>query len=318
MGIRINRGDQKEDGVRIGSARAPGACSVINSYSTGQGVAFAIGLGQTVTVLLKPISSGDTRIRIASSYSSDKGTRLVEMCFRKTTGLTSAYRSFDAKIDIDFDLPIERGLKSSSSLANATVMATSDALGLDLGTNHIMAIARSAEIDTGVSTFGSVDDGFASLCGGLVFADCGSRRLLHRENLDDSGLDVIILAPPKETRQVPTGSREALKVHKHLIEKLYRIAATGHVFTAMTLSGLLHAPHFGYSSEPVFEALRVGALGAGVSGKGPAIAAVVAKANTPSIVNTWRKYGHEIMVTNIDNSGTKILCAESTKYKEAI
>lgn len=292
----------------VGTARAPAACGVLPSYATGQGWAFAIDIGQTVTVFLQKGRIQNTRIRVTSPYYSQKGLRLVCNCVTRVLDVASAPRSFFANVEVDFDQPIARGLKSSSSLAVAIINATAAALGIKIAKKHIAAIARWAEVESGLSKFGAVDDGFTTLYGGLICADCPSRRLIYRRTWDpQKALDIVVLAPSAGERRVPTGSRERLKDYALIARSLGKMVFAGYLSIPMTMSGLLHARHFGYPASPIVAALRAGARGATLSGKGPAVVAVVDRAKSVDVVNAWRPYHAKTLVTHVDNVGARLI-----------
>lgn len=297
-----------------GTAYVPGAVSVLNSYATGKGVAFGIGLGQTVEVSLTPTSTcGD--VTVLSSYHSDRGASLVRECVRKTLALGDSGNCFDTRVTVSSNLPIARGLKSSSALANATVLAVTNAIGADLSLGQMMSIARAAEIKAGVSTFGSIDDGWATALGGVVCADSESRRVLWRHSPQDA-LDAVILAPSESARHIATGARESLRSFKKEMTELCAMASRGDVFQPMTINAIVHARQFGYDASVIFAALAFGAKGVALSGKGPAYVALTARTETNKVIGAWRKYGHEILVTGIDNRGAVVRNAEGDRMRK--
>jgi shikimate kinase len=68
----------------------------------------------------------------------------------------------------------------------------------------------------------------------------------------------------------------------------------------MTLNGLLYSTVLGYDSNIAVDALGAGALAAGLSGKGPAVAAVVPQESVGSVKEAWEKYGGSIIETRIN------------------
>ena len=69
------------------------------------------------------------------------------------------------------DIPLARGLKSSSAAANAAVLATLDALGEDLDPLEATRIGVAAARDAGVTITGAFDDASASMLGEVVVTD---------------------------------------------------------------------------------------------------------------------------------------------------
>ena len=63
----------------------------------------------------------------------------------------------------------------------------------------------------------------------------------------------------------------------------------------------------GYESSIVVDALKVGAVAAGLSGKGPAVAAVIQKGKSGQIRDSWKKYGGNVIETKINREKAHIL-----------
>jgi len=115
-----------------GRAVAPAAGTVLNALATGTGSAFAIDLETTATVELT--DDGEVTAEIAGQPDAD--TTLVERCAEFTIAEHADAAGLDestvgARVETNSDVPMASGLKSSSAAANATVMATLDALEKD-------------------------------------------------------------------------------------------------------------------------------------------------------------------------------------------
>ncbi|HVM45138.1 MAG TPA: hypothetical protein VM582_04315, partial [Candidatus Thermoplasmatota archaeon] len=98
------------------------------------------------------------------------------------------------------------------------------------------------------------------------------RIVLHREMVDES-LRAVLLVPAGKTptssvRDLPYGVYAPLALHAH------GLARKGDWLRAMTLNGLYCAALYDAPAVWSREALAAGALGAGLSGTGPAFAAV--------------------------------------------
>jgi len=68
----------------------------------------------------------------------------------------------------------------------------------------------------------------------------------------------------------------------------------------MTLNGLAFAAMLGLDSGRIADALRSGAIAAGLSGKGPAVAAVVPGEKVDAVREAWKKYEGEILTARIN------------------
>ena len=72
----------------------------------------------------------------------------------------------------------------------------------------------------------------------------------------------------------------------------------------MTLNGLLHAAALNLPTRPIIDALSAGALGAGVTGTGPAIAAITAQEYVEPVSAALSKHGKNIVVKRVVNPST--------------
>jgi len=112
-----------------GRAAALGAGTVLNALATGTGAAFGIDVETRATVTLNPDADG---VRGTIAEDPDGDTALIEHCVALATE-PSWGDGEGGTVRTDSDVPLAAGLKSSSAAANATVLATCDALGLAVG-----------------------------------------------------------------------------------------------------------------------------------------------------------------------------------------
>jgi len=111
-----------------GRAAALGAGTVLNALATGTGAAFGIDVETRATVTLNPDADG---VRGTIAEDPDGDTALIEHCVALATERWGDGEG--GTVRTDSDVPLAAGLKSSSAAANATVLATCDALGLAVG-----------------------------------------------------------------------------------------------------------------------------------------------------------------------------------------
>ncbi len=112
-----------------------------------------------------------------------------------------------------------------------------------------------------------------------------------------SDLRVLALVP---ARKIYTGSLDQKKFSaiSRMCELAYREASDGHVWDALTLNGLVYASVIGEDPKPALMALEAGALGAGLSGKGPAVAAVVEEDQLGKVRKAWEKLAGQQILTS--------------------
>lgn len=297
-----------------GRAAAPGAGTVLNALATGMGSAFAIDVETTAEVRLDTESDVVTGT-IADAPDAD--TSLIERCVSLTVERWAA----DATVDIDpqsvggtvhteSDVPMAAGLKSSSAAANATVLATLDALGVAVETEHdsgedevsLEAACRvgvAAARDAGVTVTGAFDDASASMLGGVTVTDNTADELLAHEPFD---YEVLVWTPPEKAYSADADVERCANVAP-LAEHVAALALAGEYETAMTVNGLAFSAALGFSAEPAVEAMPHVA-GVSLSGTGPSVVAVGDAEGLDRVEAMWdERPGTTLRTTTRPNGG---------------
>lgn len=279
-----------------GTARAPAAGTVLNALATGRGVAFAIDLYTTATVVL------DDREGVEGSVAGaeDADTALVERCVAAVTERFGDGQG--GRVHTESEVPMAAGLKSSSAAANATVLATLDALDA-LGQVSREAAARvGVEVarEVGVTVTGAFDDASASMLGGLTRTDNREDRLLDRAEPDWA---VLVWTPPDRAYSADADVERCRQVAPvaRLVEEL---AADGAYGRAMTVNGLAFCAALGFSPAPLVEALPA-ATGVSLSGTGPSFTAVGNSENLDPIRERWAAREGTVTTTHTQHAGAQ-------------
>jgi shikimate kinase len=276
---------------RRGTATALGAATVLNAVANWKGSAFGVDLKTSAEVVLddSPRVKGDVpgiddRLIVGS-------VELVLQRFGVAAGGVVRTKS---------EIPLARGLKSSSSAANAAVLATLDALGEELDPLEATRIGVAAAKDAGVTITGAFDDASASMLGGYVVTDNREMKLLKREELES---EVLLLVPEEKlfSKDTDVGRSRLLAPIADLILDL---ALAGDYARAMTINGLVYCSALRLSSDPIFAALNSGARGASLSGTGPAYAALVDDENIGEVESAWLEFGGRVIRTKVNNVGS--------------
>ena len=280
-----------------GHGEALGAVTVLNATATGIGCALAIR-GPTPVMQADWTWSDAPDMRLEGA-PDDRLGRAVLHILRDDLDAPPG-----ARVAMRSAVPPARGLKSSSAAAAAMVRAALDALGpgsMDKAQRaavDVVDLAVRACIDAGVTLTGAYDDQVAVVLGGCRLTDNLQRRDLGAlpvrhdhvavwvpdAAIDKSGLRHVALDA------VVPAAREA-----------ERLARAGDVAAAMTRNG--EAFHAAYrdaglpvDDAPVRAALDAGAAGAGLSGTGPAVAALFeAPVDLPPVPGgawTWWEVAH--------------------------
>lgn len=284
-------------------ALSHGAATIINAISTGKGAAFGIGLETKAVVELN--DSGEFTAKIRGH--PQESTKLIEISARNVIGHFGL--EYGAKIETESDIPIARGLKSSSTAANSVVLATANAIlksgnRIQFDDQLLINLGVDAAVEAGVTITGAFDDASASYFGGFVVTDNEKRKILRAGEMESS-LKVLLFVPKKKSYTVEV-DRSRTKILSKEIEIAWDEALKGNLYTAMTINGILYSSLFKQDSEIALSAISAGAISAGLSGKGPAVVALI-REDPGRIKDAWKEFKGDIIETTINNEKAKIL-----------
>jgi len=284
-----------------GIASACGSATVVNAIASGKGAAFAVDLRVRADVELTH-EAGEIVGQIAGEPSEP--TDLIEICVRRVLQRFKLLRTYGAKIKTTSYVPIAVGLSSSSAAANATVLATFAALGKKPSPNVALNLGIDAAFEAGVTITGAFDDAAASFFGGGVVTDNLKRRILKRFRVDPK-LDVLIYVPPSKlhTSRVDVSRTKPLA---KFVDIAHRYALEGNIFGALTLNGLLYSSALGHDVTVAFDAMKAGALAAGLTGTGPAVVAIAKPNNVEYIKEAWRGRPGMVILTKPTVDGARL------------
>ena len=268
-----------------GRAVAHGAITVINAISCGLGAALSIKLRTEAYVRL---TNQPGRIEGHILSDPQESTILIEKTVMRVLKHFGVEKDYGAYVETRSDIPIARGLKSSSAAANAIALAVTAALGEKVDDLTIINLGVDAAIEAGVTITGAFDDASASYLGNLVITDNRERKILKHIRIKED-YPVLILAP-SEKAYTARSNVERMKIIAKEVEALHKMARVGDYWSAMTLNGIIYSTVLGYDTEVAIDALAAGALAAGLSGTGPAVAAVVPEEKIREVKEAWRKY----------------------------
>nr|WP_206205040.1 MULTISPECIES: shikimate kinase [unclassified Thermococcus] len=267
--------------------KALSAITVINAFATGKGGAIGIDLKVSVRVKLTDEGvSGGISVR-GEKFEDFSLVEAVVETIKDRFGL-----DFGVKVEIDSEIPVGKGLKSSSAVANALTKAILKELKIELPDIEVVKLGVEASKRAGVTLTGAFDDACASYFGGLCLTDNLKLELLKREEVEK--IPVVLLIP-QETVLTSSLRGRNFKVLAPYVEEAFKLALRGEWKKALVLNGLIYGSFLGYNLEPIVKALRVEAV-AGLSGKGPAMFAITEEPE--KIVETWRDYG-EVLTTTL-------------------
>ena len=285
-----------------GRARAPAAGTVLNALATRRGSAFAIDAYVSATVEL----GDDPEVVGTVVGEPDADTALVERCVELAT---ATYGDGEGgTVTTDSEVPLAAGLKSSSAAANATVLATLDALGLRVADGSDADVRREdaarlgvrAAREAGVTATGAFDDASASMLGGVTVTDNAADALLSKTSVD---WDVLVWTPPARAYTADADVERCERVAP-LADLVLELALDGRYAAAMTVNGFAFSAALGFPTEPLLEALPE-AAGVSLSGTGPSVTAIGEAARLEAVAARWRRREGRTWLTQTQNAGAQ-------------
>lgn len=282
-----------------GAARAPGAGTVLNAIATGVGSAFAIDRFTEAHVSLST-SSG---IEAVIAEDPDADTALIEACVAETLDRYGPPDVRGASVRTESELPMAAGLKSSSAAANATVLATLDALGVaDVDRLDACRIGVDAARSAGVTITGAFDDASASMLGGVTVTDNAEDELRRHDRFDHH---VAVHTPPERAYSADTDVDRCRAVAP-VAAVVAELALDGRHAAAMTVNGFAFAGALGFSTEPMVTALP-DVAGVSLSGTGPSTVAIGSEAQIETVLDRWGVLPGSVFRTRTNNDGATVL-----------
>jgi len=280
------------------TAVSHGAVTIVNAIATGKGAAFGIGLETKATAELN--SSG--KISATIKNFPDENIELIEICAKKVFEFFGV--DYGAEIETESNIPIARGLKSSSAAANAVVLAVAGAIDKEIPDDlALINLGIDAAVEARVTITGAFDDATASYLGGYVVTDNAERRILKSGEMEP--LKVLLFVPDEKTYTKDIDV-ERTRILSKGIEIAWKKALDGKLHSALTLNGLIYSATLGESIDIALSAINAGALGAGLCGTGPAVSALV-KENPDKIKEAWNEFKGEIIEAEVNNEKAGIL-----------
>jgi shikimate kinase len=272
-----------------------GAATIINAIATGKGAAMGVDLWTKATVRLTD-EAGHVDVTIRSD--SSENPTLAQKTVRRILKYFSLEEEFGAKVETQSNIPVARGLKSSSAAANAIALATTAALERSLDDVTIVKLGVDGALDAKVTITGAFDDACASYFGGIVITDNIGRKIIKCFEPTES-LAVLFYVPHKKTYTASSNVKR-MKSMASAVKIAYNEALNGNYWSALTLNGLIYSSAIGYDPSPTVDALSAGAIASGLSGTGPAVTVIVPKEKVDAIKEVWRNREGEILEAQVN------------------
>ena len=239
-----------------------GAISVMN--------AIPCGIGSTIGIRLKTEAvfspSGVTKVTLVDR--PDTSDKLARKCVSRTLESIGT-GPMDYELTVRTDIPPSMGLKSSSSVCNAVISSVLDHFGVQWGPLEVIRLGVECAKECKVTITGAFDDACGCHLGGLVVTDNSKNELILRKDIPR--YDVVICVPD---RKIPK-NKVPVERYRELRDE-YETLVPGigdRYLDVLNRNGELVGGIVG-TDDIAGNAMRLGALAAGVTGTGPAVAVV--------------------------------------------
>jgi len=269
----------------LASGTANGAVSILHAMGTGKGCSIPVKLQTLVNIHDEP--------RIVAGDEHDLLSHVSSIWRKNGFPLPSVFGW-----EVISDVPIGQGLKSSSALACAALRALDKASWTGLSDFEIVDLAVEAQIKSGCSITGSMDDTWAAISPGWKVVDPSlpSNESILFEGELETGLTVII---GLRGRRKTTPEKEAFSRNSQIFDRAFASLINGSILDAISSNGMAVA-----TSTDDFEGLRIsnlmiasGALAAGISGSGPAMAIVCYEQDKEFLESQLKQFCEQVLIT---------------------
>ncbi|MGI0071255.1 MAG: shikimate kinase [Thermoplasmata archaeon] len=263
-----------------GVGESTAAITIVNALPTGVGCAVGIDLRVRAEVDLHPAGShGKWDVRI----DAETRTPLVIESVGRALRQFAPGSSGSGALAVRSDVPPARGLKSSSAVSSAVILAIARATDARADPADVARLSAEVSRSVGVSATGAFDDALAGLVPGVLVTDNAQTELLQQFPMP-AELEVALYLPPGTHRPSPEWAA-AFRAESERGRSAATRALRGDWTGAMRENTELVERIIGYDYEPLrTELLRHGAVASGVSGMGPALVAIAPRSRVRELL----------------------------------
>lgn len=272
-----------------------GAISIVNAIANKKGATLGISLVVEATV---ETTSG--KGIVIQSKNNTLSSRLINKTIEKIASQKDLENN-KITITLESEIPTGYGLKSSSAISSAVALACAKIFKPNFTDQQILLAGVDASIESKVSITGAYDDACSCYFGGINVTDNEKKKIIHSEKTPQN-LVAIIFVPKNRKR----GNVKKLGTLSSVFDNAWKLAKNGSYWDAMIINGLATSTILNSDPKIITDLLEKGAIGASVSGNGPAIAAIVKKGNEDNIKKVFSALEGTIIVSKINNKKAEV------------
>ena len=276
-------------------ATVHGAISLVNAIAIKKGATLGIALKVEATV-----EANSGKGIILQSKNKSLSSRLINKTVEKIVSKKDLEQN-KIVITLDSEIPTGYGLKSSSAISSAVALACAKIFKSKFTDKQILLAGVDASIESKVSITGAYDDACSCYYGGFNVTDNAKKKRIHFEK-GPTNLVVVIFIPKNRKR----GNLKNLKPLSSVFEKAWELARKANYWEAMIINGLTTASILNSDPEIITSLIEKGALGASVSGNGPAVAAITKKENEANIKKVFSTLEGNLIISKVSNKKAEV------------
>ena len=287
-------------------AQTFGAISIVNAIASGKGATASVRLTTEAEVEVED-SPGEWEVTVNGKRSE---SRLAVETVRRAIKIAGKDPdAYCGAVSTSSSVPIGVGLKTSSASSTAVALGAFAALGQKaFDPKKVMDCSVEASLASGASITGALADAAACVLGGLNMTDNLGRKVVSSK-LFDKKLKVVIVVPKTKSRRESVDP-EFIRRFASLTNLFFEMSLKGDYWRAMVLNGMAYSSILKYDPYPALLAVEHGALGAGLSGTGPAVAAVFdpsKEGEIDALTKEWASDGSTVIETETNNEHGRLL-----------
>lgn len=276
-------------------ATVHGAVSIVNAIANQKGATVGIDLKVEAIVETTPGKG-----IVIQSENKTLSSRLINKTVEKIVSKKDLEQN-KITITLESEIPTGYGLKSSSAISSAVALGCAKIFKSKFTDQQILLAGVDASIESKVSITGAYDDACSCYYGGFNVTDNAKKKRMSFEK-GPSNLIAIIFIPKNRKR----GNLKKLKVLSSVFDHAWNLAKKANYWEAMIINGLATASILSSNPDVITGLIERGALGASVSGNGPAIAAITKKENESNIKKAFSSLEGRIIVSKISNKKAEV------------
>ena len=276
-------------------ATVHGAVSIVNAIANQKGATLGIDLKVEAIVETTPGKG-----IVIQSENKTLSSRLINKTVEKIVSKKDLEKN-KITITLESEIPTGYGLKSSSAISSAVALGCAKIFKSKFTDQQILLAGVDASIESKVSITGAYDDACSCYYGGFNVTDNAKKKRMSFEK-GPSNLIAVIFIPKNRKR----GNLKKLKVLSSVFDHAWDLAKKANYWEAMIINGLATASILSSNPDVITGLIERGALGASVSGNGPAIAAITKKENESNIKKAFSSLEGKIIVAKVSNKKAEV------------